>query len=124
MSKVIDMRGQRYGMLEVLDDEPVFRDRAAMWHCRCDCGREILARGTSMRKGEKKSCGCQGRGLGKLNDVQELWTKESTGKLWNCQFQENVDCEDRNCANCGWNPEVAKARSRKILARLRNGKRG
>lgn len=118
MSKVIDMRGQRFGCLLVLDDEPIMQDKAALWHCRCDCGREILARGTSMRKGEKKSCGCNGRGLGKLKDGQGLWTRESSGKLWNCQYQRNVQCEDRNCAKCGWNPAVAMARSEKILESL------
>lgn len=117
MSKVIDMRGQRFGMLEVLDYEPIFQDRAAMWLCRCDCGREVLARGTSMRKGEKKSCGCQGRGLGKRKDVHE-WTKEATGRLWNCRYQRNVNCEDRNCEKCGWNPAVAKARSEEIQENL------
>lgn len=119
MSKVIDMRGQRFGMLQVLDYEPIIRDRAAMWRCRCDCGREILARGTSMRKGEKKSCGCQGRGLGKLDEGMYKWTKEPTGGLWNCRYQRFVHCEDRNCAKCGWNPDVAKARSEKILESLK-----
>lgn len=117
MSKVIDMRGKRFGMLVVLDDPPVVQDRAAFWHCRCDCGREILAKGTSMRKGEKKSCGCHGRGLGKLYDDHE-WTKDPTGRFWNCRYRENVQCGDRNCENCGWNPKVAEARSRKILVSM------
>lgn len=68
MSKVIDMRGRRYGMLEVLDEDPIIQNRSAMWRCRCDCGRVVLARGASMRKFEKKSCGCQGRGKGKLKE--------------------------------------------------------
>lgn len=109
-------------MLLVLDCEPVFQYRTAMWWCKCDCGREVLAAGTSMRKGEKKSCGCQGRGLGKLKENDHHWTKDPTGRLWNCRYQSFVSCEDRNCAKCGWNPEVAKARSEKILGGLSGGK--
>ena len=156
MSQVIDMRGKKIGMLQVLDYEPIIQHKGAVWRCRCDCGRETLARGTALRKGEKKSCGCQGRGLGKLKDIRcefcgepmvdaknrfcskscaakarngaqyvivdkgFAWTK-SMGRLWNCRYQRFVHCEDRNCAKCGWNPEVAKARSEKILESL-NGR--
>ena len=112
MAKVIDLRGQRFGILEVLDAPPIIQHRAAFWHCRCDCGKEILARGASMRKGERKSCGCQGRGP-KKGQYQK-----STAKLLECQYQLNVECLDRNCENCGWNPEVAKARNEKILENL------
>ena len=115
MSKVIDMRGQRFGMLVVLDEPPLFQDRYAYWHCRCDCGRETLARGTAMRKGEKKSCGCR---AGKPYDGQSQRKKKPIAKLWDCQYQLNVQCEDLDCENCGWNPAVAKARSREILASM------
>ena len=62
MGKVVDMRGQRFGRLLVLDHPPVLKEKSAYWHCVCDCGQEVLARGASMRKGEKLSCGCNGRG--------------------------------------------------------------
>ena len=115
MSKVIDLRGQRFGMLEVLDAPPILQAKSAFWYCRCDCGKEILARGASMRKGEKKSCGCQGRGPKKGQYQRE---KKSTAKLWDCQYQMNVGCDDRNCEKCGWNPAVAEARNDKILEKL------
>lgn len=35
--------------------------------------------------------------------------------LWNCPYAENVGCNRRTCTSCGWNPEVAKERSRLIL---------
>ena len=29
-----------------------------MWHCRCDCGSEVLVSGSNLSKGCTKSCGC------------------------------------------------------------------
>jgi hypothetical protein len=53
--------GDRYGRLTVIaevqkaaaDDK---RYRAAL--CRCDCGKEIIPRITSLRSGDTQSCGC------------------------------------------------------------------
>jgi hypothetical protein len=53
-----DMTGQRFGMLEVLSYSHT-RNKRAYWHCRCDCGREIVTEGKAMRQGKTKSCGCK-----------------------------------------------------------------
>ncbi len=29
-----------------------------LWKCRCDCGKEISVRGSMLRTGKQKSCGC------------------------------------------------------------------
>ena len=54
-----DMTGEVFGKLTVLDyasSDGV--QRAASWLCRCECGEEIEVRGTVLRKGDRKSCGC------------------------------------------------------------------
>lgn len=55
----VDMTGQRFGTLTVLDYagyDPYTGH--AFWHCKCDCGNVVAARGTSLRQGGIKSCGC------------------------------------------------------------------
>lgn len=42
------------------------------------------------------------------------WNKAGYG-LWHCRYRKNIQCKDRNCAKCGWNPEVAEARSKAIM---------
>lgn len=52
--KLIDINGNRYGRLTVskkIQDAP-------KWECICDCGKIITARGTDLRRGMVKSCGC------------------------------------------------------------------
>lgn len=59
-----DMTGQVVGKLTVLDYAGVDKGRAAVWLCRCECGQEVEVRGTSLRKGDRKSCGCLDRRRG------------------------------------------------------------
>lgn len=59
MGRLIDLAGQRFGKLEVISLHPERnRQGKAMWHCRCDCGRETLSVGNNLRLGLATSCGC------------------------------------------------------------------
>jgi hypothetical protein len=63
MARYIDIKGQRFGLLTVVSREQS-KNEKAMWLCQCDCGNTIIARGSSLRDGHTKSCGCI-----KLNDL-------------------------------------------------------
>lgn len=59
MSRVIDLTGQRFGRLTVIERvQPRQGCTNARWLCRCDCGNETKVIGTTLRRGESKSCGC------------------------------------------------------------------
>jgi hypothetical protein len=56
---MIDITGKRFGRLVVLERVPwLLRHNAVDWKCLCDCGTETIVRGTSLRQGDSKSCGC------------------------------------------------------------------
>ena len=57
MGNFIDLAGQRFGNLTVIERSGS-RNREALWHCKCDCGKETLSRSASLRGGTSKSCGC------------------------------------------------------------------
>lgn len=64
MSVMRDLTGQRYGKLTVLRiAEPYIARRGKgirkihRWVCRCDCGRESVARGDALRISKTTSCG-------------------------------------------------------------------
>ena len=57
----IDITGKRFGRLVAL--QPVAREnnrthRCILWLCQCDCGDKIVTRGTRLRAGVTRSCGC------------------------------------------------------------------
>ncbi len=53
-----DIAGQTFGQLDVVAFDCV-RGDYAYWRCRCSCGKETVVRGTLLRSGDTKSCGCR-----------------------------------------------------------------
>lgn len=59
MSRLIDLTGQRFGRLTVIERSNIKKDRtAAVWKCICDCGNETIVSRDNLRRGKTKSCGC------------------------------------------------------------------
>ena len=58
--RTIDETGNRYGHLLVMEYVGISKNRGhlALWKCLCDCGNESVVRGSRLRQGETKSCGC------------------------------------------------------------------
>lgn len=52
-----DISGERFGRL-VAVSFAYRKNNSTFWKCICDCGTEIVARASSLRGGNKKSCGC------------------------------------------------------------------
>lgn len=55
--KKLDLTGQRFGKLTVLEPAENIGSRTA-WLCRCDCGQETVAKTQRLRNGRQTSCGC------------------------------------------------------------------
>lgn len=53
-----DMTGARSGILSVIKQDGNGNGGKAYWLCLCDCGREKRVRGSDLRHGNTKSCGC------------------------------------------------------------------
>ena len=55
--KKLDLTGQQFGKLTVLAPAENVGSRTA-WLCRCECGRETIAKTVRLRDGHCTSCGC------------------------------------------------------------------
>lgn len=55
---VKNLTGQRFGKLVVLNLIGFSETNKAIWHCRCDCGRETDVRACNLISGNTSSCGC------------------------------------------------------------------
>ena len=100
------LAGRRFGKLIVLERAEGYQDRYCLWHCRCDCGSEILVNTKRLTRGTVSHCGCEknkdrvvpplpddltGLRYGKLTVIR-LEKKRENGKSgWLCQF----DCGNR-----------------------------
>lgn len=58
MSAKIEMVGERFGRLIVVEECGRDKQGAVKWRCRCDCGNETIVCGYSLRRRNVQSCGC------------------------------------------------------------------
>lgn len=58
MGKLIDLTGQRFGRLTVIERVENDKWGAARWLCRCGCGNEKIVLAHNLKCGNVRSCGC------------------------------------------------------------------
>ena len=61
MSKPLNLTGQRFGRLVVIERSANSKSGKAKWRCKCDCGNETIVFSTSLVRGLTHSCGCLNR---------------------------------------------------------------
>ena len=54
----VDLTGQKFGKLLVLNFSGREKFGQARWFCQCDCGRTHTVRGSHLAEGRIQSCGC------------------------------------------------------------------
>lgn len=103
MSKLIDLTGQRFGRLTVLEkDENRKSKTGSYWVCKCDCGNIKSVRSASLREGAIRSCGCYrkdflselkaenliGAKFGKLTVIGRSLERSSDNRIkWICECE-------------------------------------
>lgn len=58
MSKALELSGQKFHRLTVIERTINNSHGKSQWLCRCDCGEELITSGSHLTTGHTKSCGC------------------------------------------------------------------
>lgn len=58
---MVDLKGQRFGRLTVLERAGKNDRGVGRWKCLCDCGTECTVLHSSLRTGKRTSCGCDSK---------------------------------------------------------------
>ena len=90
--KKINEIGNRYGKLVVIGESEKHKGKEYYWICKCDCGETTTVRGTDLRSGKTKSCGClrysqedlTGQKFGRLTVVSYSHIDDKYNIYWNC----------------------------------------
>lgn len=93
MSKVVDIKDQRFGYLTVLERDMSKIGRNACWICQCDCGNVISVRGDRLRSGRTKSCGCLQKEIASKQRIIDL-TNQKFGHL--TVLKQDLSKDDKN----------------------------
>lgn len=105
-----DITGQRFGKLIAKTFEPKLPDKPTLWICICDCGKEMKVRGSELRKGNVKSCGCKKKlaeGVAALNSLYTRYkiSAEKRGFILSLSLDEFKVITSSKCRYCGKDPE-------------------
>ena len=95
----IDLTGQTFGRLLVLERSFHKASIRARWLCKCNCGNTLIVRSGELRSGGTKSCGCLreelvynrggislvGHTFGRLEVIQLAFSKPNHNSSWLCK---------------------------------------
>lgn len=84
MGKFIDLTGQRFGRLTVIERTANHNGRTC-WKCQCDCGNVKNVIGKDLRNGKTRSCGCYNREV--CRHVTHGLSKTKIYKVW-CDMRD------------------------------------
>lgn len=94
MGQLIDLTGKRFGMLLVTGRAPDTYTKSGHlkvnWFCVCDCGKQKIVDGKSLRSGVTQSCGFHkqkditGQKFGKLTALRIIGQDKYSRNIWEC----------------------------------------
>lgn len=114
MSKLIDLKGKRFGKLVVIEKYGSLSNQKISWNCLCDCGNQKIIRANNLISGASKSCGCEvgksakqrftKHGYSNKIPLYKVWTsiKQRCGNINNSRYKDyggrgiNICSEWRN----------------------------
>lgn len=118
MGKIIDLTGQRFNKLTVIEKTPERKNRQVVWKCQCDCGKITYVVGQALRTGHTKSCGCLnhekkdsdsliGKTFGKLTVIKRSDFTYNNKIYWTCECDcgcrldvSGTDLRNLNITSC------------------------
>lgn len=86
MPKFIDLTGQKYGKLTVVE-RIGSRKGSVTWRCTCECGGEAIVTSNCLRTGKTKTCGCSkrfvkiGETYGRLTVLERLSERTNSKRI-------------------------------------------
>jgi hypothetical protein len=93
VGKPLNLIGEKYGRLTVLEKLPERRNRRVVWLCRCDCGNYDQVPTGELRSGKHLSCGCYQRERASQASLTHGQTKTRLYRIWCAMIKR---CENEN----------------------------
>lgn len=94
MSRFIDLTGERFGRLVVIKRVGKNKQGKSLWLCRCDCGNEIIVRGSDLKSGNTKSCGCLQKEKSSTCNTKHGHSDTEIYRSWHDMIRR---CNNPNC---------------------------
>lgn len=97
----IDMEGKKCGRLTVLERDGKNTGGEIKWKCICECGNIVSVKGSSLRSGITKSCGCyQKEAVKKANAIHGKCSSRLY-RIWNAMKTRCYNPKSKSYINYG-----------------------
>lgn len=80
--RIKDLTGQKFGKLTAVEFSYKDGGNNAMWKFKCDCGNDIVIRGSEVSRGATNSCGCLKAINSKLSNTKHNLARSKVYKTW------------------------------------------
>lgn len=101
MPKFMNLSGQKFSYLTVVEHAGRNHIGKHTYLCRCDCGKTIVLRGEDVKSGNTKSCGCMRRQMTIDKNFKHGFSKTPMYNVW-CALKERcTNPNDRAYKNYG-----------------------
>lgn len=130
MGKIIDLTGQRFGKLTVVQKSKSKNGRR-YWECKCDCGNTTFVSTANLNGGKVKSCGCswakdlKGKRFGKWLVIERDNSHKTGGSArWICRCDcgtirsvssDTLTRGDSKSCGCSWQHDLTGKRFGRLV---------
>lgn len=90
----IDLTGQVFGRLTVIERAENSKGGKVRWLCRCECGVEKIIRGSNLTNNRSLSCGCLNREVNSKVHTKHGLRHTKVYKIWAGMMKR---CYNKNC---------------------------
>lgn len=99
--KLLDLTGEKFGRLTVVEHVGMNQRGKATWECRCECGNICTIEGVKLTSGHTKSCGCYNRDAAKERFLTHGMSKTRLYNIWRVMIKRCTYENAINYANYG-----------------------
>jgi len=96
MGNFIDLTGQKFGRLTVVERVDNANDGHARWLCQCDCGKRVIIPGYCLTNHNTKSCGCLHREITRQINYSHGHSGDDKSKTYATWKSMNRRCNNKN----------------------------
>ena len=82
MGQFIDLTGETFGRLHVIERGPNNPRKQATWICECECGKIVRVESGHLRSGHTQSCGCYGHDRSREYHYKHGMTNTKLFSVW------------------------------------------
>lgn len=103
--RYVDLSGQRYGMLTVVErtENKLYRSGQvhAQFLCKCDCGNEATVLGCNLKSGHTQSCGCKRAKRTSVRSLKHGMSSSAIYGVWNMMRQRCLNPNNHKFSDYG-----------------------